>query len=91
MVAQCSPITALLERVESEVIRPVKRNTREKTEQIMGEDDGLQEAGEGVIENNHKQEEATDKCVCVCTSDKVLLQRKKKKKNLSSVFPCHFL
>lgn len=31
----------------------------------MGEDNGLQEAGEEAIENNRKREERTDKCVCV--------------------------
>lgn len=31
----------------------------------MGEDNGLQEAGEEAIENNRKWEERTDKCVCV--------------------------
>ena len=57
----------------------------------MGEDDGLQEAGEGVIENNRKQEERPDKsvCVCVCVFEKALLQ-KGKKKNISIIClpPC---
>lgn len=74
------------------MIRQVKRNTRERTEQIMGEDDELQEAGEGVIENNRKQEERTDKRECVCMCLRMLCCKRKKKKNLSSVFPlCHFL
>lgn len=45
----------------------------------MGEDDGLQEAGEGVIENNRKQEERTDKCVCVRLKSLCCTTKKKKK------------
>lgn len=71
------------------MIRQVKRNTRERTEQIMGEDDELQEAGEGVIENNRKQEERTDKRVCVCMCLRMLCcKRKKKKKIYHPSSPC---
>lgn len=70
------------------MIRQVKRNTRERTEQIMGEDDELQEAGEGVIENNRKQEERTDKRVCVCMCLRMLCcKRKKKKKSIIRLPP----
>lgn len=71
------------------MIRQVKRNTRERTEQIMGEDDELQEAGEGVIENNRKQEERTDErvCVCVCLR-RLCCKRKKKKKIYHPSSPC---
>lgn len=50
----------------------------------MGEDDGLQEAGEGVIESNRKTGRKDFKCVCV--SEKALLYHKEKKNHL--VFPC---